>query len=177
MIALVAIGLVLFKLNNKDKEISKNDNLKLENFLQTNKKKGNSYYCKYSYVIDDSYRKIPNFQQWVDVQFKNETILISGSEKSVIDSWNLPFKYAFDEKTKLLTSKGVVKYYVVNKRKIIIGDDAKMHVGPIRTPIKDMFYQLKIKFETYPIYLENFHVYLDATSDDGNLKIVLFCKN
>jgi hypothetical protein len=174
---LIVISLIIFKSRNQHNEISKNDNLKLESFLKANNKKGGFFYCKYSYVIDGSYRKIPNYQQWVSVEFKNEALLISGSERSVIDAWNLPFKYIFDEKTKILKSEGAVKYYLVNNRKIILGEDPENHVGPIRTPIKDMKYQLKIKFETYPIYLNFFDVDLDAIYEGGNLKIGLSCKN
>jgi len=175
--AFIVIGLIGFESRNQNNEISKNDNLKLEKFLKDNKRKGDFYYCKYNYVIDGSYRKIPNTQQYIDLEFKNETLLISGSERSVIDAWNLPFKYVFDEKSKLLTSKGKVKYYEVNKRKIIIGEDYENHVGPVRSDIKDMFYELKIKFETYPIYLDFFNVDLDAKYKDGILKIGLSCKN
>jgi hypothetical protein len=175
-IALITIGLTVFKSNNKDKEISGSDNLKLESFLQDNNRKRDFFYCKYRYVIDGSYRKIPNSQQYVDVQFKNGTILVSGSERSVLDAWGLPFNYQFDEKTKILKSEGVVKYYIVNKRKIIIGQDPENHVGPIRTSIKEMPYQLTIKFDTYPIYIDSFIVDINATSDDGNLEISLSCK-
>ena len=175
-IALITIGLALFKLNNKDMEVSINDNLKLEGFIKDNNRRGNFYYCKYNHVYDGSYNRRPNSQQYVHLQFKNETILISGSERSVMDAWGLPFKYIFDEKTKMLKSEGIVKYYIVNKRKIIVGENPESHVGPIRTSIKDMKYQLKIKFETYPIYLDSFYVDIDATSNDGDLKIGLSCK-
>ena len=177
LVTSVAISLIVFKLNNHTQQILKNDNLKLEAFLKDNNRRGNGYYCKYSYVIDDSYRKIPNFQQWVHVKFENGTLLMTGSERSAIDAGNLPFKYVFDEKTKLLISKGIVRYYLANKRKVIIGEDPAMYVGPIPTPIKDMNYQLTIKFDHYPMYLDHFDVYLDATSDDGIFKIELSCKN
>jgi hypothetical protein len=177
LLCLIALGLVILKSNNLNNGISKNDNVKLESFLQDNNRQRDFFYCKYSYVIDGSYRKIPNFQQYVHVKFKNGTILVSGSERSVLDAWGLPFKYQFDEKTKILKSEGVMKYYILNKRKIIIGEDPEIHLGPIRTPIKEMPYLLKIKFENYPIYLGLFYAYLDATSKDGNLKIGLSCKS
>ena len=177
LLCLIALGLVILKSNNLNNGISKNDNVKLESFLQDNNRKRDFFYCKYRYVIDGSYRKIPNSQQYVDVQFKNGTILVSGSERSVLDAWGLPFNYQFDEKTKILKSEGVMKYYIANKRKIIIGQDPENHVGPIRTSIKEMPYQLTIKFDTYPIYLDSFYVDIDATSKDGNLKIGLSCKS
>ncbi len=177
LIGLIVIVLFIFKASNRSKEISGNDNLKLESFIKDNNRRGGFYYCKYDHVYDGFYNRRPNSQQYVRLQFGNGTILISGSERSVMDAWDLPFKYVFDEKSKILKSEGVVKYYIVNNRKIIIGENPESHVGPIRTPIKNMPYQLTIKFDNYPIYLDYFYVDINATSDDGNLKIGLSCKN
>lgn len=174
---LIVIGWIVFKSRNQNNEISGNDNLKLESFIKDNNRRGGFYYCKYDDVYDGSYNRRPNSQQYVRLQFGNGTILISGSERSVMDAWDLPFKYVFDEKSKILKSEGVVKYYILNNRKIIIGENPESHVGPIRTPIKNMPYQLTIKFDNYPIYLDYFYVDINATSDDGNLKIGLSCKN
>lgn len=175
LVILIGFSLVVLKLNTKNKSFPQDENLKLEAFLQANNKKGGSFECKYNHIYDGSYNRRPNSQQYVRVQFKNGTILISGSERSAIDAWDLPFKYTFNEKTKTLKSEGVVKYYLVNKRKIIIGDDPESHVGPIRTPIKNMSYQLQIKFEFYPIYLDHFYVDIKAKSNDGDLKVGIFC--
>ena len=82
----------------------------------------------------------------------------------------------FDEKKKTLKSEGSLKYYIVNKRKIIIEENAEQHVGPIRTPVKDMPYQLEILFEGYPSFLINFYVNFEAKSEDGDMKISLSCK-
>jgi len=63
----------------------------------------------------------------------------------------------------------------VNKRKIIIGDNPESHVGPIRTPIKDMPYKLQIKFEYYPMFLDHFYVDVRSTSEDGDLNVGISC--
>ena len=60
--------------------------------------------------------------------------------------------------------------------KIIIEENAEQHVGPIRTPIKDMPYKLEIIFEGYPEFLNNFYVNLEAKSEDGDMKMSLSCK-
>jgi hypothetical protein len=176
-ITILVFMLVFLNSNQENKEKLTNDNLKLENYLKNNSKKGNSYYCKYNHVYDGSYNRKPNSQQYIYLKIEHGILLLSGSERSVIDAWNLPFKYIFDEKSKLLTSKGIVKYYIENNRKIIIGNNPENHVGPIRSPIKNMPYELSINFEHYPMYLDYFYVDLDAISEDGNLKIRLSCKN
>jgi hypothetical protein len=177
ILLVLVIAPAFFYLNFRiqGKSFIKDDNLKLEAFLQTNNKRGGSFECKYSHVYDGSYNRRPNSHQYVRVKFEKGTLLISGSERSVMDAWALPFKYVFDEKTKTLKSEGVVKYYLMNKRKIIIGENPESHVGPIRTSIKDMPYKLEIKFEDYPFYLGYFYVRFEATSDDGNLNVGISC--
>lgn len=168
-------SLIIFKHKIQTPDIANNDNLKLEAFLQSNHKKGGIFDCKYNHIYDGTYNRQPNSQQYVRLQFKNGTLLISGSERSVMDAWDLPFNYVFDENTKTLKSEGIVKYYLVNKRKIIIGNNPESHVGPIRTPIKDMSYKLQIKFEYYPMFLDHFYVDVRATSEDGDLNVGISC--
>jgi len=175
LIILTLCYLIISILRPQNKNLSIADNLKLEAFLQANNKRGGSFECKYNHVYDGSYNRRSNSQQFVRVQFENGTLLISGSERSVMDAWGLPFKYVFDAKTKTLKSEGVVKYYLVNKRKIIIGDNPESHVGPIRTPIKDMPYKLQIKFEYYPMFLDHFYVDVRSTSEDGDLNVGISC--
>lgn len=173
--ALIVLSISVLYLKSQTKRLPEDSNLKLETFLHENGKKGGIFQCKYSHVYDGPYKAIPNNHQYVRLQFKNGTLLISGSERSVMDAWDLPFKYTFDEKTKTIKSEGVVKYYLVNNRKIIIGDNPENHVGPIRSSIKNMAYQLQIKFEFYPVYVNHFNVDIKAKSDDGDLTVGISC--
>jgi len=173
---LLVAALALFEYKFKSQNIAKNENLHLENFLLNNSKEDNRFYCKYRHIIENNKYRVPNSQQYVYVTIKNDLIFFSGSERSAFDVWSLPLKYVFDEKKKTLKSEGSLKYYIVNKRKIIIEENAEQHVGPIRTPVKDMPYQLEILFEGYPSFLINFYVNFEAKSEDGDMKISLSCK-
>ena len=173
---LLVTALSLFEYKFKSQNIAKNENLLLENFLFKNSKGDSRFYCKYRNIIENNKYRVPNSQQYVYVTIKNDAIFISGSERSAFDVWSLPLKYVFNERNKTLKSEGSLKYYIVNKRKIIIEENAEQHVGPIRTPIKDMPYKLEIIFEGYPEFLNNFYVNLEAKSEDGDMKMSLSCK-
>jgi hypothetical protein len=174
MFLFIILALIAYKFNTQN--IIKNDNFHLEKFLLKNSKDDNRFYCKYRHIIENDKYRVPNSQQYVYVTIKNDLIFVSGSERSAFDVLSLPLKYVFDEKNKTLKSEGSLKYYIVNKRKIIIEENAEQHVGPIRTPIKDMPYQLEILFEGYPLFLINFYVNFETKSEDGDMKMSLSCK-